>query len=83
MKSIYTKPVLVMESFVMSQSIAHNCGDNLDFGQALLKSKTTCAWDTGLGDIVFVNETVCQKVTENVVGACYNNPEGGFNVFNS
>lgn len=85
MKSTYTKPVLVMESFVMSQSIAHNCGDQLNFGQATLKYKSSCGWDTGI-DIVFTQSNVCtgEVITENqLTGVCYNNPEGGFNVFNS
>lgn len=95
MKKIYTKPVLHMEDFTLSQSIAHNCGDGLDWNQANLKYKSTCGWNTGLDanydgsideqDVIFVSSDACNtKVGENdFVGVCYNNPDGGLNVFNS
>lgn len=93
MKKTYTKPVLHMEDFTLSQSIAHNCGKGLDWGQAGLKYKSTCGWKTGadlnfdgVDDIVFVNgNTQCSpQIGENDwEGVCYNNPDGGLNVFNS
>ena len=81
MKNTYTKPILVMESFVMSQSIAHNCGDSLDFSQATLKYKSTCGWDSGVGIVFTETNTVCKLVDGEAV--CYNNPDGGINIFNS
>lgn len=95
MKKTYTKPALYMEDFTLSQSIAHNCGDGLDWSQANLKYKSTCGWNTGLDvDGNGVNEIVftasagsnCNKVLgegEKFMGICYNNPDGGLNVFNS
>lgn len=89
MKKKYTTPVLMMESFTLSQSIAHNCGQNLVFDNATLKYKSTCGWDvdgdkTSTGDIVFMDDNICTYLTESVDGlVCYNNPEGGYNIFNS
>ena len=84
MKNIYTKPVLVMESFVMSQSIAHNCGDNLVFENATTKDKNSCGWMTSIGK-VFMEQSTCDEIPENGIfnGVCYNSPQGGFNIFNS
>lgn len=94
MKKVYTKPVLMMEDFTLSQSIAHNCGDNIkdSWHQATLKYKVTCGWDTlidadgnGTTDILFISDQICNTVVgpDEFVGVCYNNPGGGFNVFNS
>lgn len=90
MKAKYTKPVLVMEHFTLSQSIAHNCGDLLEWDDATMKSKRDCGWKTGFDidadgkeDILFVSSDVCSYISEDFAGICYNNPEGGFNVFNS
>lgn len=88
MKRNYVKPVLIKETFTLSQSIAHNCGKNLNFDHATLKSKSSCGWDLDgndntKGDILFASSGVCAIVTEYFYGVCYNNPEGGFNIFNS
>lgn len=94
MKKVYTKPVLVMDDFTLSQSIAHNCGHQLDFKQATLKYKDSCGWDLGIdgvyekggSDILWVGGESCSIPTDATVsgaGVCYNNPEGGFNIFNS
>ncbi|MBQ9165623.1 MAG: hypothetical protein IJX71_01650 [Oscillospiraceae bacterium] len=92
MKNKYTKPVLMMEDFTLSQSIAHNCGKALDFNQATLKYKSTCGWDLGTDgefkkgglDILWTGSPNCSIPTGEEAGVvCYNNPGGGFNVFNS
>lgn len=90
MKKVYTKPVLMMEDFTLSQSIAHNCGDNLDWNHASLKYKGSCGWDVDQDkgttyDVYFMDgQNVCSIPTlGEVEGACYNNPNGGFNIFNS
>lgn len=96
MKKYYTKPVLMMEDFTLSQSIAHNCGKNLDFSLATLKYKGSCGWDLmwdGVvdknvqdtdGDVLFLDgQNVCSFKTESFDGICYNNPAGGYNIFNS
>lgn len=90
MKKTYVKPTINLESFVLTQSIAHDCGDNLTFSYATLKYKGSCGWDlTGLGDpnsgmVLFMNDqSVCSLPTASIEGVCYNNPQGGYNVFNS
>ena len=92
MKMKYMKPAMTVECFQASQSIAHNCGKNLDFTQATLKYKSTCGWNTradlngdNYPDVVFIAESTCNpKIGENdFSGVCYNNPDGGYNVFNS
>lgn len=96
MKKVYTKPVLMMEDFTLSQSIAHNCGDNLDWNNATLKYRGSCGWDLMLngvvdsgvqdtdGDVLFLDsQSVCTFKTLEFEGVCYNNPSGGFNIFNS
>lgn len=94
MKKVYTKPVLMMEDFTLSQTIAHNCGDNIkdSWNQATLKYKGTCGWDSlldadgdGYTDILFTGAPACNTEVgaDEFVGVCYNNPSGGFNIFNS
>ena len=85
MKNQYVKPVLVIENFTLSQSIAYNCGENLDWNQATTKDAYSCGWNTGFpGDVVFMESTNgCNVRDEDFEGVCYNNPEGGINVFSS
>lgn len=83
MKNQYVKPVLVIENFTLSQSIAYNCGENLDWNQATTKDAYSCGWETGFpGDVVFIESNNTCTVTE-FEGVCYNNPDGGINVFSS
>jgi len=86
MKQTYVKPVLVMENFTLNQSIAHNCSPSLDFSNATLKDKSSCGWDIGVG--ILWNHNGCSiQYDGNQIGntdfGCYNNPEGGLNIFNS
>jgi len=57
MKKEYTKPVIILENFSMTQSIAHNCGDNLIFDYATLKYKGSCGWDDGSGVVLLHQQT--------------------------
>lgn len=82
MKKAYTKPVLIVERFTLSQTIAHNCGKNLDFSMATLANKKDCGWNIG-GIEVFMDTTICDVYVEEIDGVCHNAPEGGYNVFNS
>ena len=85
MKNQYVKPVLVIENFTLSQSIAYNCGKNLNWNQATTKDVNSCGWETGFpGDVVFMAPSnVCNVKDEDFDGVCYNNPDGGINVFSS
>lgn len=88
MKKEYKKPMIVLESFNLSQSIAAGCGAIHDstLGSPNQSSKETCAWVVG-GYNVFLNDTnICTiKIGENddSLGVCYNNPNGGTSIFNS
>ena len=82
MKRVYEKPVLYIERFALTQSIAHNCSGNLDFGMGTLKTKESCGWDVG-GIEIFMDPNICDFPTEEFQGVCYNAPSGGTIVFNS
>ena len=95
MKQVYTKPVLMMETFTLSQTIATDCtADNLStpggnsIGRPLQWSKTTCGWLVG-DQILWVEGggAGCNVpfMTEDtaVDGLCYNNPNGGNAIFRS
>lgn len=83
MKKAYRKPLLIVERFTLSQTIAHNCGDNLDFGMANYATKETCGWKIAEGMIIFMDDKNCTHLTEYFAGICYNAPAGGQSVFNS
>jgi len=93
MKQAYSKPVLILESFTMTQTIAHNCGDNLDFSMATTKYKASCGWNLGAdldgvngNDILWnngVDGSACNANGSDMSVLCYNNPSGGYNIFNS
>ena len=82
MKKAYQKPMLIVERFTLSQTIAHNCGKNLDFSMATHATIETCGWDIG-GLEFFMDPTICDFSVEYFEGVCYNAPEGGYNVFQS
>ena len=82
MKNIYVKPAMYIERFTLSQTIAHNCGENLDFSMAKHATKETCGWDVG-GLVIFTDFNTCESATEFFEGVCYNAPAGGYNVFSS
>ena len=83
MKKAYQKPMLIVERFTLSQTIAHNCGKNLDFSMATHATIETCGWDIG-GFEIFMDGTICDNVLGDFDGiACYNAPANGYNVFNS
>lgn len=88
MKQQYSKPVLIKETFTLSQSIAKNCGRMLDFSHATQADTANCGWDVDgnintRSDVIFMEAADCTIKTLYIQGVCYNNPAGGFNVFNS
>lgn len=89
MKEVYTKPVLHMESFRLSQSIASGCAvppaGQSTIGRANQWGRATCGWDMG-NLILWVSAPQCDFETDvdaNVNGVCYNNPNGGVTIFHS
>ena len=99
MKERYVKPLLLFESFSLSQTIAKDCGDTHDstLGQSNHYNADTCNWVIGEGDdaIVLFFYDACADAEElgfdeeypgtldDVEGLCYNNPDGGQMLFSS
>lgn len=82
MKKAYEKPVLCIERFTLSQTIATGCGSNLDLSMATQQDVYACAWDIGEFRI-FLNEPNCDMPADGLIDICYNGPQPGFNVFSS
>lgn len=89
MKQTYVKPRMIVERFALTQSIASGCGvapGGGTLGVPAHYNKNTCAWDVG-GILLFIDANICtdMQVGENdqVMGYCYNNPEGGTAIFSS
>lgn len=89
MKETYVKPQLRVESFLLSQSIAASCGyrDDWYLGEPKHADKYSCAWDTNMGDVFWLESTHgCETVVgdEFTLGEmCYNAPEGKLQIFAS
>ena len=88
MKEKYSKPVMVIERFEMTNSIARNCADFLDKRYLTNKSMWECAWDIGGGFTVFAQLPQCliesnEWVTDTGDLICYNNPADGAHIFSS
>lgn len=83
MKKAYKKPMMIVELFTLSQTIAAGCGENLeDMGEPLHARKEDCAWDFN-GFHMFQEKYICENASEYWDSICYNAPEGGFNIFHS
>ena len=100
MKEEYVKPLIVFESFSLTQTIARNCGDTHDstLGQSNHLEPNSCQWivgdpnDPDTASIYFF-EGACRDAEEGGIGGpdddwdfgalCYNNPDGGQEVFSS
>lgn len=85
MKKQYSKPGIIIENFELSQYIAYGCGaaHKSEFGGPLIKTKEECAWGDPFGDKLFIDMNICDNDPGDTAGVCYNNPEGGMNIFNS
>lgn len=89
MKKNYTKPMFNIDVFSLTQSIAATCpalNRDAELGEPNHYSKETCGWDMG-NTIVFVEESICYDVQlgedDEFEGVCYNNPDGGTQIFGS
>ena len=85
----YVKPQLQVEYFTLSQNIANGCnapGGGGTLGKPNHWDKSTCGWDLG-NWVIWAEAAKCQNELagpeENIVGLCYNNPNGGYTIFNS
>lgn len=88
MKKEYMKPRIIIEDFELSQNISAGCGaaHNSNLGGPTQWGKTTCGWNAG-GAVIWTegNKGCTVKAEEDAeeLGVCYNNPEGGMNIFGS
>ena len=85
----YVKPQLQVEYFTLSQNIASGCnvpGGGTTLGKPNHWTKETCGWDLG-NWVSWSDRAKCWNESagpeENIVGLCYNNPNGGCTIFNS
>ena len=81
MKSPYTKPLLTMEMFSMSQMAARDCADFIPTDRLTFADGQNCGWDVN-GTIIFI-DGVCEVNGEESNFACYNNPSEGNYIFRS
>lgn len=82
MKANYMKPLLALELFSTSQSIARDCADSFPKGEINLNDPGACVWDLGGGTSVFVAGT-CSIDGEAAGYGCYNNPNEDSYIFRS
>lgn len=91
MKKVYEKPVLRVEHFALSQSIA-SCGaaHTSNVGGPNHWSKTTCGWVVG-NEVYWSTLPACDDGSgeaypegwDDLGAVCYNNPGGGNTIFSS
>lgn len=96
MRKKYIKPEFGVDVFAVAQSIAENCGwnPNAELGYPAHADKTTCGWSLDNVVVFLDTMTVCTDPgqgregwgvgeDEPVAGYCYNNPNGGTQIFAS
>ena len=94
MKKVYEKPLVGIESFEMSQTVALSCGfadsEGNTLGNPTHADRDTCGWNLGLGQSVWLpNNEMCTFPSDNDtiekdnITMCYNNPAGQYQVFAS
>ncbi|MBO5836738.1 MAG: hypothetical protein J6Q92_02465 [Oscillospiraceae bacterium] len=82
MKANYTKPLLAMEMFSLTQTIVRDCADSIPEGRVDFNDPTKCVWRLDNNVSVFVQDT-CTFDGEKLGYACYNNPSEGNYIFHS
>lgn len=85
MKKAYNKPLLIVERFALSQTIASGCADMREYGYPTLARKWECGWDFNGAVVIFLEGvTGCvEQIKDGVYGFCYNGPVGGMSIFHS
>lgn len=90
MKAVYVKPQLRVENFSLTDSVAKSCGwnwqDSTTIGNPTHGDPSSCGWKYNETDIVFTNTSNCTLVVptgDDLDGMCYNNPDGGVQIFAS
>ena len=92
MKRKYIKPAFVMEHFDLAQSIAAGCtaedpaNPNSSIGDPNWGDKNVCGWEV-LGYVVWTGPNpgcdVKERPDKEILGFCYNNPNGDNIIFAS
>lgn len=83
MKANYSKPLLAVEMFAMTQNTARDCADFIHKEDVHFNEIEHCYWDMGGGARVFIAEPTCNINGETSGIACYNNPSEGNYIFRS
>ena len=83
MKEFYSKPLLAVEMFSLTQSIARDCSDSIPKDQLNMNNINDCWWDLGGGTKVFALDRACNLDGEQMGIACYNNPTEETLIFKS
>ncbi|MBQ5951132.1 MAG: hypothetical protein IJL66_03155 [Lachnospiraceae bacterium] len=98
MKEQYVRPVVYVESFTLTQTIAKDCGDMHQgtLGESNHYDEYSCVWNVG-GVILFYSDH-CEDYDSmgleegeefgpdddfEIGGRCFNNPTGGQQIFSS
>ena len=82
MKRVYAKPVLAIQTFAMSQSITADCGNTtIPQSQLTLGEPSSCVWDLGGGQTVFISTSNCRIEGRTMEFLCYNNPTSDDRIF--
>ena len=83
MKANYTKPLLAMELFSLTQTVARDCADSIPEDRVDFNDPNRCVWHVNAFTTVFVLGTNCKLDGEAMGYACYNNPSEGNYIFRS
>ena len=86
MKKTYKKPMMIVERFTLSQTIATGCGDLEQYGSPTLTRMANCAWDFNGAFLLFLegnNNCVHQIEDGTIDGLCYNGPSPSMSLFHS
>ena len=83
MKANYTKPLLAVEVFSLTQATVRDCADNIPKEQLNFNDPSKCVWDLGGGMTVFIPGPNCDIDGSNMGVGCYNNPSEGNYIFRS
>ena len=86
MKRVYEKPGIYVENFSLSQSIARKCraAEDSTLGVPNYSEPGSCGWDMGNLVIWTDAKSKCDLFMDADTpfeGVCYNNPDGGTNIF--
>lgn len=83
MKANYTKPLLAVELFSLTQSVTRDCNTTIPPERLNFNDPGRCVWDIGGDESIFILGQTCTLDGENMGYGCYNNPAEGNYIFRS